>query len=90
MVVSEAEDPEKEDVSVYNCLKYQIPLKSGEINVYAENDIRIRDENGHEKKLEKGEKVGYKKDHLKKKNIFLKYVLPSLSMVVVPIIVALI
>ena len=82
-------DIEDQEQKLFHCLKYWIPLKTSEIYVYAKDDIRIKDKNGDEKKIEeKPEGVTYKKADLKKKNVFLKYVLPTLGMVVVPIIVA--
>ena len=82
---------EDEKQEVYHCLKYWIPLKSGEIYVYAKDDIRIRDKNGIEKKIEeKPEVITYQKADIRTKNVFEKYVLPILTVVAVPLIVAMI
>ena len=86
LVLGDIEDQEQE---VFHCLKYWIPLKSGDIYVYAKDDVRIKDKNGIEKKIEeKPEVITYQKADIRTKNVFEKYVFPILTGVVVPLIVA--
>jgi len=88
LTLVETEDV-KQEIEIYHCLEYLIPLKSGEINVYAKDDIRIKGKDGNEAKIErKPEAKSYKKPDLQRKNIFTKYVLPIATGIVVPLIVA--
>ena len=88
LTLVETEDVEQE-IEIYHCLEYLIPLKSGEINVYAKDDIRIKGKDGNEAKIERmPESKCYTKPDLQRKKIFEKYVLPIATGIVVPIIVA--
>ena len=87
LTLVETEDV-KEEIEIYHCLEYLIPLKSGEINVYAKDDIRIKGKDGNEAKIErKPEAKSYKKPDLQRKKIFEKYVLP-IGGIVVKVLVA--